>query len=273
MIIRFRGIILINILAIMIKEKSDFSYVVELKMKIIKEFGLDLNLQSVILDFGCGSGKHVQELRTHGYQAFGCDIKMKEEENVDTVSMLQSNILRSIDQKYYKLPFEDNIFDLVISDQVFEHVRNYSETISEISRVLKPDGFCLHIFPSRYTPIEPHVYIPFSSIIQSKIWIRFWVFLGVKNEWSDCKSVKERSYRYYNYLKDNTNYLPKKNLEKEFKLYFKDVIFCEKAFLKYSKRGKYIYTAANILPFIFFLYGALFSRVILTKNPVYSEIN
>jgi ubiquinone/menaquinone biosynthesis C-methylase UbiE len=131
------------------------------------------------------------------------------------------------------LPFEDNFFDLVICDQVFEHVRNYSETISEISRVLKPEGLCLHIFPSRNTILEPHFYIPFSTIIQSKLWIKFWVYLGIKNEWSECTSLNVRTNRYYNYLKDNTNYLIKKVLEKEFKLYFKNVIFCEKAFLKH----------------------------------------
>jgi SAM-dependent methyltransferase len=247
--------------------KNNLSYNTDLKIKIVREYGFELNFRSVILDFGCGSGKYVKELRDHGYQAFGCDIKMKDEENVDTRFMLQNNILRSIDQEYYKLPFEDNIFDLVISDQVFEHVINYSETISEIARVLKPGGLCLHIFPSRYSPIEPHTYIPLSTVIQTKLWINLWVFLGIRNEWSDCKSLKVRSKRYYTYLKENTNYLPKKILEKEFRFYFKDVIFCEKAFLKHSRRGKYIYRAANILPFIFFLYGTFFSRVILTKNP------
>jgi SAM-dependent methyltransferase len=250
------------------KMKNNLSYNTDLKMKIVREYGFELNSHSIILDFGCGSGKYVKELRDHGYQAFGCDIKMKDEENVDTRFMLQSNILRSIDQKYYKLPFEDNIFDLVISDQVFEHVKNYSETISEIARVLKPDGLCLHIFPSRYSPIEPHTYIPLSTVIQSKLWINLWVFLGIRNEWSDCKSLKDRSNRYYYYLKDNTNYLTKNILNKEFKLFFKGVFFCEKAFLKYSRRGKYIYTAAKYLPFIFYIYRTFFSRVILTKNPI-----
>lgn len=251
----------------MISINNDISYVLDLKMKIAKEFGFELNLQSVILDFGCGSGRYVQELREHAYQAFGCDINMKSEENVDTDSMIKNEIIRSIDLKNYILPFKDNTFDLIISDQVFEHVKNYSETIAEISRVLKPDGFCLHVFPSRYITFEPHVYVPFSSVIQSYWWVYLWVSLGIRNEWQDCISHKERAVRYYNYLKDKTNYLTRKQLRNEFKMHFKEVIFCEKTFLRFSRKGKYIFPITKIFPFVSSLYSSFYSRVILTKFP------
>jgi len=252
----------------MTNKKNNLSYILGLKMKIIKEFGFELNPQSVILDFGCGSGKYVKELRENGYQAFGCDINLKSEENVDTESMIKNDIIRLIDLKNYILPFEDNTFDLIISDQVFEHVQNYSETIYEISRILKPEGFCLHIFPSRYITFEPHVFVPFSSVVQSYWWVQLWVFLGIRNEWQDSHSIKERSIRFYNYLKDKTNYLSKKQLEEKFRLYFKDVIFCEKTFLKFSRRGKYLFVVTKIFPFISSLYSTFYSRTILTRLPV-----
>jgi SAM-dependent methyltransferase len=252
-------------------KNTNLSYALELKIKIINEFGFELNLQSVILDFGCGSGKYVQELREHGYQAFGCDISMKTEEYVDTESMIMNGIIRSIDMENYVLPFEDNTFDLIISDQVFEHVQNYSETISEISRILKPQGFCLHIFPSRYITFEPHVFIPFSSVIQSYWWVYLWVLLGIRNEWEDSKSLKDRSKKYYNYLKDKTNYLTRKQLTKEFKKHFKDVIFCEKTFLRFSRRGKYIFPITKIFLFISSLYSSYYSRAILTRYPLKGE--
>jgi hypothetical protein len=84
----------------MIENYNNLSYNTDFKMKIVSDFGFKLNPHSFILDFGCGSGKYVQEHHEHGYQAFGCDIKMKDEENADTRSMLESNLLRSIDQKY-----------------------------------------------------------------------------------------------------------------------------------------------------------------------------
>jgi SAM-dependent methyltransferase len=56
-------------------------------------------------------------------------------------------------------PYEDESFDYVITDQVFEHVRNPWIAIDEIRRILKPDGWlilttCLmmhvHMFPDDY---------------------------------------------------------------------------------------------------------------------------
>lgn len=252
------------------EKNNTFSYKIGLKMDIVKDCGFDLNYQSVILDFGCGSGRCVQELREHGYNAYGCDISMKNEENVNTDAMLKNETIRAIDMDNYILPFKDETFDLIFSDQVFEHVSNYSETISEISRILKPTGFCLHIFPSRYKLIEPHIFIPFSSVIKSYWWVYFWVLLGIRNEWQDCQTVTERTIRYYTYLIEKTRYLKKKQLEAEFGSHFKNIIFCERTFLKYSGRGKYIFAAVRLFPFIPSLYSTFRSRVILTRFPVRS---
>ncbi len=42
----------------------------------------------------------------------------------------------------HNLPFADNSIDGVISEQVFEHIKNPKQVIKEIERVLKPDGYC-----------------------------------------------------------------------------------------------------------------------------------
>lgn len=47
-------------------------------------------------------------------------------------------------QNLESLTFDDNFFDLVISEDVFEHVRNDAKGFKEIYRVLKKGGF--HIF-------------------------------------------------------------------------------------------------------------------------------
>ena len=64
-----------------------------------------------VLDFGCGSGGTVTELDRLGFDAYGCDISLDS----------PTERLRLIPQPY-RLPFEDEAFDLVVSDQVFEHV-------------------------------------------------------------------------------------------------------------------------------------------------------
>lgn len=54
------------------------------------------------------------------------------------------------------LPFADNTFDYVISDQVIEHIDNPQKSIDESRRVLKPGGIAIHttcfINPVHYGP-------------------------------------------------------------------------------------------------------------------------
>lgn len=47
-------------------------------------------------------------------------------------------------QNLEQLSFPNELFDLVITEDVFEHVRKYEQAMKEIYRILKPNG--LHIF-------------------------------------------------------------------------------------------------------------------------------
>jgi SAM-dependent methyltransferase len=47
-------------------------------------------------------------------------------------------------EDFQALSFRDNSLDLIISEDVFEHVENYQKGFQEVYRVLKPGGF--HIF-------------------------------------------------------------------------------------------------------------------------------
>ena len=239
-----------------------------IRMDIIKEFGYKLNSECVIMDFGCGSGRKVKNLRDHGYQAFGCGTRFNSEDDIDTEAMMRDGIIRTIDLENYVLPFEDNTFDFIFSESVFEHVKNYSESVSELARVLKPEGICLHTFVSRYKLIEAHVKVPFASFLQSYWWLYFWVLLGRKNEWKNLDSVKERATRYYNYLKNETNYLTRIQLKNQFGRKFDKVVFCENLFLKYSPgRRKHLYTMSKFIPFISLIFSAFSLRVIATRLP------
>ncbi len=63
-----------------------------------------------------------------------------------------------------RLPFEDETFDLVISNHVIEHVGQRSEQLihlEELRRVVRRDGFVYVACPNRWTPFEPHFRLPF----------------------------------------------------------------------------------------------------------------
>jgi SAM-dependent methyltransferase len=61
------------------------------------------------------------------------------------------------------LPIKDESVDVVICNQVYEHVENQLELVKEIHRVLKDDGFCYFGAGSKYVLIEGHYFLPFLS--------------------------------------------------------------------------------------------------------------
>lgn len=61
------------------------------------------------------------------------------------------------------LPFDDQSFDLVIANHVYEHIQNSQKMIAEIYRVLTKKGICYFAGPQKFTLIEPHYHLPFLS--------------------------------------------------------------------------------------------------------------
>lgn len=52
----------------------------------------------------------------------------------------------------HQIPFEENTFDVVLCNHVLEHVADDIKAMSEINRVLKPNGFAILQVPF-FTPI------------------------------------------------------------------------------------------------------------------------
>ena len=243
-----------------VKDQSYYKRRMQTQLGIINDMGYQLNDQSVIMDLGCGDGNLVNEYRNNGLQAFGCDFQFKEGPNV--ALLREQGIIREIDTTNYSLPFEDNSIDLLVSDQVFEHVRDYSSTLNEIGRVFKPGRTSLHFFPSRYVIIEPHVYVPFATVIQKKLWLKFWASMGIKTEGQKGLSAKEIAERNFKYLNCQTHYLSKAQITKHCRHYFNNVRFCEDLFFKYIQRAPALYQLSKMATFLPSVYSTLKTRVL-----------
>ena len=120
-----------------------------------------------VLDYGCGSGQLVTVLRRAGIDCVGCDVYYEggsdatgEIERIRD-ELLGSGAIRHIPEEG-NLPFEAGTFDVIVSNQVFEHVRDLPVTLARVRRVLKPDGRMLLHFPSREVIREGHIGIPFA---------------------------------------------------------------------------------------------------------------
>lgn len=115
-----------------------------------------------ILDVGCGRGDTVAWLRARGWDAYGIDIdadyvargRIYLDKTGDDASRLQ------VTAEDFSYPFADGFFDLVLSDQVIEHVVDLDGFASEVARVSSPGGLGLHIYPAKWRPIEPHLLMP-----------------------------------------------------------------------------------------------------------------
>jgi SAM-dependent methyltransferase len=115
-----------------------------------------------ILDVGCGRGDVVFWLLEQGWDAWGIDIESR---YVDIGRDYLQRTGRDPDRirvfNGATYPLFNSSFDVVISDQVFEHVANLDALASEVSRVSHYGTLGLHIFPARWRPIETHMRTPF----------------------------------------------------------------------------------------------------------------
>ena len=123
-------------------------------------FGQDRRLEMVrryvplegarILDIGCGIGTYVKRFRQYSGAVYGVDV---EEERVAEASETLPNIQVARGEE---LPFGDNWFDLVFSNEVIEHVEDDRQTAREAVRVTKPGGYLVFFAPNRLYPFETH---------------------------------------------------------------------------------------------------------------------
>ncbi|MCP4758715.1 MAG: class I SAM-dependent methyltransferase [Planctomycetes bacterium] len=97
-----------------------------------------------VLDFGAGRGcfhdnrksaysKHLQDLRHTGAEVWAADI----DPVVKSHPCSDHQIHFDPDEP---LPFEDEQFDVIVSDMVFEHIENPEVIMLELRRILKPGG-------------------------------------------------------------------------------------------------------------------------------------
>ena len=93
-----------------------------------------INKNDQFLDYGCGLGLFLNSLKTYPL-ASGCDINEY---------FAKHCISKDLDVKHIvvnnKLDYSDSFFDVVLMDNVLEHIKNPNFLISEIYRILKNNG-------------------------------------------------------------------------------------------------------------------------------------
>ncbi len=119
------------------------------------------------------------ELINSKLDAVGCDTFLDIEITPDKYlekSSYYGNIIFNMPNG--KIPFDDNSFDLIINNQVLEHVDNIDFALSEMSRVLKTGGIVLSLFPDRSVWREGHVGIAFCHWFSKGSKVR-WLYIFI----------------------------------------------------------------------------------------------
>jgi ubiquinone/menaquinone biosynthesis C-methylase UbiE len=118
---------------------------IERKVEAFNLYKDYLQGKSRFLDWGCKDGHvgyMVNSLLPEKVEIHGCDIR----KGKYSIFSEKANLEYSQLKHHYKLPYEDNYFDVVIGNGVLEHVANDSESIKELYRIIKPDGYLVITF-------------------------------------------------------------------------------------------------------------------------------
>ena len=104
-----------------------------------------------VLDIGCGLGAYVANFRRFTDEAYGMDVD---------APRVQEGRRRGIDKLILAaaehLPFAEGSFDVIVLNEVIEHVTDDRATLREACRVLRPGGRVVIYAPNRLYPFETH---------------------------------------------------------------------------------------------------------------------
>ncbi|MGA2285162.1 MAG: class I SAM-dependent methyltransferase [Dehalococcoidia bacterium] len=103
-----------------------------------------------ILDVGCGIGAYVRRMGELSDRVYGVDV---DEQRVRRGSASIPNLMIAVGER---LPFRDNCFDVILLNEVIEHVSDDAATLREACRVATAGGKVVVFAPNRLYPFETH---------------------------------------------------------------------------------------------------------------------
>lgn len=94
-----------------------------------------------LLDVGCGRGEFLKGFMRLGLDVKGVDI------SPEALEFNRDCDIKIVDIENSKIPFEDNTFDIIYSKSVLEHFYYPERYMTEVYRILKPNGILLTMVP------------------------------------------------------------------------------------------------------------------------------
>jgi len=187
-----------------------------------------------ILDVGCGDGSLIGYLtgtlevfnpsitfEIYGFDVYDHGVQQDDflTKTIDDLSLKFPAVawktrITSISVRE-RWPFPDEFFDIIISNQVVEHIDDHNMFFFEINRTLRKNGYSVHLFPLKNYIYETHLNLPFVHKIKNYDilikYIKFFSRLGLgkyKSHSSESGiSLDEYAERHADYMHYFTNYI------------------------------------------------------------------
>lgn len=138
-----------------------------------------------ILDAGCGEGVLMAYLQANlaelnpgvAFEVYGFDVHDSLTEHAPSAEVVTANLRELLPAESWEgrvryvsvedeWPYPDDHFDVVVSNQVIEHVAELDFFLGELSRTMKPGSFSVHVFPLRRVLYEWHLKMPLVHLIE-----------------------------------------------------------------------------------------------------------
>jgi 2-polyprenyl-6-hydroxyphenyl methylase/3-demethylubiquinone-9 3-methyltransferase len=97
-----------------------------------------------LADIGCGGGFLAEAFAAEGANVYGLDLSTSAVRAARDHATVQVLSLRVVSCRAERLPFASEVFDAVLLADVLEHLDDFTEALTEASRVLRPGGLLLY---------------------------------------------------------------------------------------------------------------------------------
>lgn len=104
-----------------------------------------------VLEAGCGLGAYSSQIR----RRFSLCVEAFDIE-LERIEFARRDIPHALVAAAEAAPYRSDYFDVVISNEVIEHVQDDRAAVAEMVRVLRPGGRIVLFCPNRWYPVEQH---------------------------------------------------------------------------------------------------------------------
>lgn len=147
------------------------------------------NLKSKkILDLGCGMGGLVVALRKEGFDIVGVDSNLDYCEITKLRGKRYNLNVGVVNSMAENTPFKSNSFDLIMCNDVLEHVQSPVKVLRECKRILKENGKIIIDVTNRFGYIDHHYHLRFLNWLPRT----FGNFITELTSKKDLKNFKDK---------------------------------------------------------------------------------